>query len=361
MYENMTSERIENRMLSRVSPDIDKREGSIMYDATAPAAIEFQEAYIMARVILKQTFATTADREFLILRALEFNMAPYDASQAEVKGVFNQAVSLGTRFSSDANSLNYYVTELLDDATHTYKMLCETAGAAGNSCIGTITPIETISGLSSAEITEVITPGEDAEDTEVFRARYIAALKSKAYGGNGDDYKEKVLAIAGIGGVKVYRCWNGGGTVKLVILASDYSVPVAEQVDEVQTAIDPIPQGKGYGIAPIGHTVTVVPATAVQMNVSATLMLEDGYTVEDVQTSVENAISEYLETQRQLWCGQSDTQSLIIRSAIVLSEILALPKIQDVTNVTINGASDRVELETDEVPILGTVTLTAEV
>ena len=65
MYENMTSERLESRMLGRIPETLDKREGSIIFDATAPAAIELAEAYIMARVILRQTFATTADRPYL--------------------------------------------------------------------------------------------------------------------------------------------------------------------------------------------------------------------------------------------------------------------------------------------------------
>ena len=76
MYENMTFDKIEKRMLARVRSTFDKREGSIIYDATAPAALELAEAYIMARVILRQTFATTADREFLTLRAAEFNIYP---------------------------------------------------------------------------------------------------------------------------------------------------------------------------------------------------------------------------------------------------------------------------------------------
>lgn len=358
MYENMTSDRIEKRMLARIPETLDKREGSIIYDATAPASIELAEAYIMARVILRQTFATTADRPYLILRAMEYNMAPYEASAAEVKAIFSQSVSLGTRFSSDQSGLNYVVSDVIDDALHTYKMTCEMAGAAGNDCIGAVVPIETISGLSSAEITEVITPGEDAEETETFRTRFITALKSKAYGGNGDDYKEKVLAIAGIGGVKVYRCWNGGGTVKTVILASDYSIPGSERVGEVQQMLDPEPQGKGYGIAPIGHTVTVAAATSLPIDISATVFLASGVSVADMQAKIEETLADYLTTLRKTWCNQNDREFLTVRAAIVLSEILGVKNVEDVTDVIINGASDRIQMETDTVPILGTVTLT---
>lgn len=40
MYENITYEVILNRMLDRVPDYMDKREGSVIYDAMAPAAVE---------------------------------------------------------------------------------------------------------------------------------------------------------------------------------------------------------------------------------------------------------------------------------------------------------------------------------
>lgn len=356
LYENMTSERIEKRMLANVPTKYDKREGSIIYDATAPAAIELAEAYIMARVILMQTFATTADRPYLALRAAEFNIYPEEATQAEVEAKFSRAIDIGTRFNYD--NLNFIVTELINDIEHTYKMKCETAGIAGNNCIGNIIPIDPISNLTSAQITKVIAPGEDEEDTETFRLRYFAALKSKAFGGNGADYQEKVLAIAGVGGVKVYRCWNGGGTVKLVILNTQYELPTQEMIDEVQEQIDPPPQGKGYGLAPIGHIVTVVPATAITLNISASLIVKQGYTADDVKTAIQNAVNEYLEDRRKEWCKQSDTEYIVIRVAFILTAMLSVQNVIDVSNVKVNEEAERIMLNTDEVPILGEITLT---
>lgn len=62
LYENMTYERIQKRILNRVKAQYDKREGSIIFDATAPIFFWIGEAYIMAEVILKETFASTASR-----------------------------------------------------------------------------------------------------------------------------------------------------------------------------------------------------------------------------------------------------------------------------------------------------------
>lgn len=62
MYEKMTYDFLLKRALARVKSKYDKREGSIIFDSVAPITFELAEAYIMAEVILKETFATTADR-----------------------------------------------------------------------------------------------------------------------------------------------------------------------------------------------------------------------------------------------------------------------------------------------------------
>lgn len=355
LFETETSETIEKRILNNVSDTLDKREGSIIYDATAPASIEIAESYIMADAIINETFATTASRPYLILRAAEFNIYPEEATYAVVKAAFNQAVDIGTRFNY--GSFNFKVTSLIDETAHTYKMICETAGTGGNYCIGNITPINTISGLTAAAITEVITPGENEEDTEVFRKRYFAALKSQAYGGNGADYREKITAISGVGGVKVYRCWNGGGTVKCVVINSDYSVPDTEFIASLQNLIDPTPQGEGYGIAPIGHTVTLAAATQTAINVTATITPQSGVTVADLQPLIVAKIKSYLENLRQSWCNQSDKEFLTARSAYIESNILSVAGVVDVTNSLVNGVT-KYEMATDAVPVIGTVTLT---
>ncbi len=55
MYENMTYENILNSMLGRVPSTIDTREGSIIYNALAPAAYELAQAYFF-RKLFKASF-----------------------------------------------------------------------------------------------------------------------------------------------------------------------------------------------------------------------------------------------------------------------------------------------------------------
>ena len=54
------------------------------------------------------------------------------------------------------------------------------------------------------------------------RQRYFDSFDSKAYGGNVDDYLNKTNSLPGVGSTKVTPVWNGGGTVLLTILNSEY-------------------------------------------------------------------------------------------------------------------------------------------
>ena len=53
MYEEVTYEDIMDRMLERVPDEFDKREGSVIYDALAPAAVELMQMYIELDAILQ--------------------------------------------------------------------------------------------------------------------------------------------------------------------------------------------------------------------------------------------------------------------------------------------------------------------
>lgn len=358
MYENKTYENILADALFRTETKYDKRQGSMIYDSLAPFSFELAEAYIMAQVILRQTYAKTADRAFLELRAVEFNIVPREATAAEVKGVFDRAVDIGTRFNFE--DLNFRVTEAIDLSNNEFKLVCETPGAKGNYCIGRITPINSIPGLQNAEIKEVLVPGQDEEDTEAFRERYIRALKSKAYGGNGADYKEKVLSVSGTGGSKIYRCWNGGGTVKVVFVNNEFNKPSAELVKEVQNVFDPTPnQGKGYGLAPIGHTVTVEAAEEVVINYEIPVVMAAGHEPSEIQAELTKKIEERLKVRRKEWTTQDEKQFLTVRTSVVTSLAVDLDKVVDVGDIKINGKTvKRLDLKPHQIPKLGTVTLT---
>lgn len=155
MYEDITYELILQRMIDRVlaqNPNIDTREGSIIYNALAPAAVELQNMYIQLDTILNESFADTQTRDYLIKRCAERGIIPEPATKAILKGEFNIDVPIGSRFSLDM--LNYIVIEKISDGI--FKLECETPGSEGNQQFGTLIPIDYIEGLTSAELTELV-------------------------------------------------------------------------------------------------------------------------------------------------------------------------------------------------------------
>ena len=124
MFENMTYESIFNSALKRVDNNIDKRQGSVIYDALAPACAEIAQAYVKMENILENSFADRASRDYLIARAKERGIVPFEATKAIARGVFDGEVDIGSRFS--IGSVNFVVTEKICDFE--YKMECESCG-----------------------------------------------------------------------------------------------------------------------------------------------------------------------------------------------------------------------------------------
>ena len=352
MYESLTFEVLLKRMLDRVSNSLDKREGSIIYDAAAPAANELQNAYINLDIMINEAYADTASRYYLIKRAAERGLLPYSATKAIVKGEFNIDVPIGARFSLEA--FNYIVREKISQGV--FQLECEQEGTKPNSYLGTLIPIEYIEGLTKAEITELLIPGEDDEDTEHFRQRYFDSLDSQAFGGNQRDYKEKTEAIAGVGSVKVYPVWNGGGTVKLVITNSENKKPSPTLVVQVQTEIDPVQnQGQGLGIAPIGHVVTVQGVTETAVNITTNITYQEDWNWSAIEGYVNAAIDQYFTDLSAQW---AEEEHLIVRISQIESALLGVTGILDIGGTALNGAEQNLVIDKDSIPIRGTVSAT---
>lgn len=352
MYENVTYEDILQRMLDRIPDSMDKREGSIIYDALAPAAVELQLMYIEFDIILTETFADTASREYLIRRAAERGVVPEPATHAILKGEFTPTtlnIPIGSRFSCE--KLNYTVVEKIADGQ--YKLECEEIGETGNSQFGQMIPVNYIEGLETCYLTELLIPGEDEEETESIRTRYFDTFDTKPFGGNKKDYIQKTNSIPGVGSTKVTPIWNGGGTVLLTILDSNFNAASEALIETVQQEIDPTQDGQGLGIAPIDHIVTVNTAQEVPVNVSTSLSFDEGYSFASLKTTITDVISAYLKEVRTDWANYSQS---IVRISQIETRLLSITGVVDIANTKINGVASNLTLGTYEIPVIGGVT-----
>ena len=365
-FQTYTYAAILAQMLAQVPAQYDKREGSIIQTALGPAGYALEEVYMLLGQVQDAAYIPTAVGADLDMLAVLGGVTRYPASAAVRLGVFNIDVPIGSRFSTvnGADSINFIATEKV--STGQFRLTAETPGTIGNQYVGPILPITYIQGLNSAQITDILIPGDDTETDTEFRERIIEAMTNRPFGGNVASYRQEVLGMDGVGAVQVYPTWNGGGTVKLSILGANWAPASSELVETVQNAIDPPPnQGLGYGLAPIGAKVTVVAPTAVTVNVSATLTLEPSVTVEQVQSAVETAVGNYLQSVCQTW-GDLDSSGLpnyssVVYVARVLAAIIGVSGVVNASNVQLNGAAQDITLTetgtTQQVPQLGTVTL----
>jgi uncharacterized phage protein gp47/JayE len=344
----MTFEFVLGRMLNEIPDDIDKRVGSVIYDALAPAALELSKFYAALGNVVDETFADSAGRDMLIRRAAERGIKPYEATFAVVRGTFNIAVAAGTRFS--LGELRYRV-----ENSAANRLICENIGTVGNVSAGELIPVDYVQGLTNARIVELLIPGEDDETTEHLRKRYFDSLDTQSYGGNAADYRRIALAIQGVGGVKVYPAFFGGGTVRLVIQDYRFSVPSAVLVGEVKSIIDPAGQsGLGVGAAPIGHRVTVEAVRGVVVNTSARFIMTAGWSFNDVLSDLEEIVQGYLTEIAAAW---DKADGVIVRASQIESRLLGHGGILDIENFSLNNgvAGRSITLSSDSIPVRGVI------
>ena len=397
MYQHITHEKILEQMMSRVSEKLDKREGSVIWDAHSPAALEITALYIELERVLNEGFGDTASREFLIRRCAERGITPYPATKAVCKGLFTpkNIDVLGKRFN--IGEINFVVTEKIADGE--YKVECEQVGSIGNRYLGQLIPIDYVSGLETAVLSELLIPGEDEEDTEELRQRYFDSFDVEAFGGNVKDYTIKTNALPGVGQTKVTRVWNSdirpaemipsgevkawyenvkgglsvgvknwldtvykaasekkltvGGTVLLTILGADLKPAGKELISKVQEAIDPEPYGgEGLGLAPIGHVVTVRSAEEFTVNITMKLVFETGYSFSALEGKIRETIEEYFDELKKVWGKSSVT---VVRISQIESRLLSIEQIIDVGKTKLNGVEENLKLGAFQIPVLGGV------
>lgn len=398
MYEDETYEAILDRMLARVSNKLDKRPSSLIYDTHSSTAVELQILYIELEYLIKNSYGDTASREFLTLLAKDRGLSPDSAKKAILKGEFapTNIEVIGKRFN--IGDVNYVVLKQISPGE--YQVQCESEGEIGNLYFGDMIPMDYIDGLQAARLTEILIPGEDEEDTEVFRQRYFDSFEEQSFAGNRAAYIDMVRKIDGVGDLKVTRVWNGdirpaemipsekvaawydsiirdldeevaawisavymasyekkltvGGSVLVTVVSSgDYGEASAVLIDRIQTELDPVEDaGEGYGMAPIGHVVQVKSAKPVEVYITTAITFEEGYSWSNLEKPILEAVDAYLLELRKAWANNSHA---IIRVSQIEKRILGINGILDIEGTKLNGGMGNLTLEWNEIPVIGGV------
>lgn len=364
-YEKILDRALNNDALANV----DRRVGSIVYDALAPVCLELAEAYVQMDILEAQTYLMTATGSNLDKRVYDYGIAREEATRALRIGSFKKyktdadgnyvldadgnrilvdmEIPVGTRFTlPEDGSITFAYTGKTDD----YDILqCEQTGSAGNAHEGIILPLTPVSGLVEARLTSIYVAAQDEETDDELRERTKQFINYQPYGGNIADYIERTNAIEGVGQTKVFPAWQYNGSVLLSVVDPQYNPVSAEFAALLKEKIDPEEDsGQGIGFAPIGHFVTVT--TPVRKMVAVTLALEIVIDTDDgeLYEQIVQVLEEYFLSVRKQW--KQDVRLAVYRSRIIERLLNNVSSIINVRDCFLDG-EDRDVVYTDEAQI----------
>jgi uncharacterized phage protein gp47/JayE len=345
MYKNQTFEVIVQRMLQEISDDIDKREGSVAYDMLAPKANELAISYLELNNIINFGFAETSYGEYLDRKVIEAGIVRLSAVKSEGEITFvseteNLAIPAGSIVYTDEGIrfLTKEDTKIINGSA-TVDIIAEVGGNSGNVPANSIINNE-ISEVTCYNLVST-SGGSDTESDESLTQRYLRKVRNPSSSGNVYHYQDWAESVDGIGDSKVFPIWNGGGTVKVVVIGDDLKPVTTQKVAEVSAYIETQ--------RPIGANVTVESGTAKTINISSNLTLKEGTALEEVRPILEAEFTKYFK--------EVAFNELDVKYTRIGNIILGVDAILDYTNLKVNNGTTNVVLTEFEVPVLGTVGL----
>jgi uncharacterized phage protein gp47/JayE len=352
VFEDRTFETILEEMLNEIPDEFDKREGSPIYLALAPAAAKLSEAYVALDRVLDLVFAETSEGEYLQKRVREQGIIRKSATKtirhAQTTGY--GIIPAGTRFL--IGDSNYFVSTNDSSIPGTIKLESEESGS--HTVVRSdeqILPLDTIDGLEAIVLVDHPDDenGVDEESDHSLLERYWEATQETPASGNKADYVKWAKEVPGVGEVKVIPLRDGSGLVKLIILDANGAPANQQLIENVKNYIDPT-DGDGDGKAPIGARIIVEAAKGKTIDISVSIELDHTVSIEFIQDEIEKSISSYLSS---LSFGEVDE----IRINKIGSIIINTKGVLDYSGLTLNNDTRDIIIEPDEVPVLGVITI----
>jgi uncharacterized phage protein gp47/JayE len=347
MYENETQQEILQRLLTACNSTLNKNEGGFVFDSLSPSAIELALAYIELDNVINLGFVSTTSGNYLDYKAEEYGLTRLAATKATgqitITGTNATVIPAGSLFSTAGGIQFETLAEVtISGTTVVASVRAVVAGISGNVAISAINTIPiAIPGVTSVDNAAGTTGGTDQETDEALRDRILEKVQNPATSGNSNHYVQWAKEVAGVGDARCLPLWDGNGTVKVVIIDGNKEPASGTIVTNVETYIETV--------RPIGADVTVVSASAVEIDVDATLTLLPGYILADVKTAFETNLTNYLKS---IAFEQS-----YVSYAVIGSTLLDTEGVQDYADLTVNLGTSNISIANTEVATKGTVTL----
>ena len=351
METETTKKEILDRLIANyattASSDVSTVEGSFTFDTLAANAVEFEKVYAELALVLEAAFPQSSWGEYLTAKAEEHGIFRQAATQAVVEltitGKAGSTVPAGSLFST-VKGINFTtIADVIINETGvaTVRAQAADAGTAGNVEAETIVKIPiAIYGISSVTNKAAAYDGFDEEKDAALLERLLFKVRQPATSGNVYHYQLWSTSVAGVGAVKVLPLWAGNGTVKVLVLDANKEAASEDLLQKVRTEI--------ATNAPIGATVTVTAPQILTVNVS--LHVTDG-------TGNESGIKQVLNNYFKDSIFNTTSLSYAQVGRIILDNA-NITGVKDYSNLLVNNGSINIPVSSEQLPVVGTVTLT---
>lgn len=324
-------------------------EGSFLNDAFAPVAVEvdtLEDETLPAA--LDAHMPDTALGSDLDRVAVAYGITRKAAAAAvgEVTFVGTPGAPIGAAVPVSTQAGIVFLTNaqatVPAGGTVTVGVTAALIGAAGNVAAGAVCVIPiSLAGVDSVTNSQPMAGGADAEDDDSYRERLLLKIRLPSASGIASDYVRWAREAQGVDDARCVGLWNGAGTVKVIIAGSGMQPADADTQQRCAAYLETV--------RPIGAQVTVASVTAVPVNIAATVTLAAGYTLAAITAAFSAAIQAYFN-------DQAFTVNYL-SFAKVGALLLSVEGVLDYTGLLLNGAASNVALTDEQVPSLGTVTL----
>ena len=368
IFENQGVNEIHDRMMSNLPDDIDVSEGSHQWNLTMPHAYEkaFMASYMMPEAI-KMIFPAFCEGYDEIMeyhaeaRGMKRKQAERATGELVITGVAGTEIPVESTFSTMAvneqPSIDFFTTEgavIGDDGSVTVPIQAILEGASGNVAANTIilnsSYIDDITSATNPEGTSGGVEIESIEDLQE-RIREHDVSMEYSYGGSPADYKRWALSVPGTGAAVIVAPQDDTEPITIIITDAN-GLPADEELCQAVYNFIMQPDHPEQRLAPINDRIVVVAPATITANVSATVELVPGYSIDQAKTAFIAALQFYM-------AEAADAGEIkYTRVGSILSGVAA---VNDYKNLLVNGGTSNVAITADQVPSINSssVTLTA--
>ena len=350
-FDSLTPEGVQDMLRAFIEDDLGlyAGEGGLLNIILAPGAYVFWEGLQALRAQVPISFVDETSGAYIDKAAAGYGITrkPGTAAGVDVTftGTAGASVPAGT-ICVTADGLCFATDETLTlggGGSGTVSATADEVGAVYNIPAGAVVSTqEAVTGVTGVTNTQAAVGGTDPESDAALFARLDAYRKTPPTSGNDRHYHQWALEVNGIGAAAVIRCWDGPGTVKVIVADMELRPVEEDKVDEVAAYIETQ--------RPVTAEVTVESAAGVGVQVAVTVETDGTVSKSNTVQALTDRMAEYLGTL----AFQPEAEIVYNR---VLSFVMELEGVTDCSGLTVNGGTVNVPLDADEVPLLGTVTV----